>query len=304
MNPPAIDTSKFWKDGYLVIKSVFTKGEIELLRSEVESFSQRIPAGQSKGDILSNDNIELSKIVYDPRILSIAQDILGQVPVYFGDSTISIGSHHRGWHKDNRIPDRFQHHLADWASRYSLIRFGVYLQDHKYYSGGLAVRAESHNPSKIVRKFNKISFPFVSEKVGRRIATRWSIWASNLYGRAKILDTEVGDIVVWNQRTTHSGNALRNRFFPNLKMPKWMEDNLPNSLQREYHKDRIAFFMTYGLEDDHTNRAIEYLKKRKYMVSSWALSEISDATLKMIDPKRLIVKQPPKIDDGWVPPLP
>lgn len=304
MNSLAIDTSKFWKDGYLVVKSIFTEEEIETLRSEVEVFDQAAPSGQSKGDILSNSNIELSKIIYDPRILNIAKEILGEVPVYFGDSTISIGSHHRGWHKDNRIPDRFQHHLADWSSQYPLIRFGVYLQDHKQHSGGLAVRAGSHNPSRLVRKLNKFKFPFVSEIVGRRISTRWSIWASNLYGKARILDTEVGDIVIWNQRATHSGNALRSKLFPRLKMSKWVEDNLPKNLQRSYHKDRVALFMTYGAEGEHLNRAIEFLKKRKYMVNSWAVSEVSNVTLKEIDSKLLVVKQPPEIADDWVPPLP
>jgi len=91
---------------------------------------------------------------------------------------------------------------------------------------------------------------------------------------------------------------------PWLKMPKWLEDRLPESFQRSYHKDRIALFMTYGLEDAHLSRAIEFLKKRKYMVSSWAVSEVSDTTLKEIDPKLLVVKQPPEIASDWVPPLP
>jgi len=156
MSSPTIDTSKFWKDGYLIVKSIFTEEEIEALRSEVESYDQTAPKGQSKGDILSSTNIALSKMIYDPRILSVAKEILGDVPVYFGDSTISIGSHHRGWHKDNRLPDRFQHHLADWSSRYSLIRFGIYLQDHKHHSGGLAIRQGSHNPSRLVRNVRLI----------------------------------------------------------------------------------------------------------------------------------------------------
>jgi len=304
MNSFNIDASKFWEEGYLVIKSIFTQEEIEALRLEVESFDQTVEKGSSRGDILSNENDGISKLIYDPRILGAAKDILGKVPVYFGDSTISIGSHHRGWHKDNRIPDRFQHHLADWNSQYSLIRFGVYLQDHKHYSGGLAIRAGSHNPSRLVKKLNKISFPFLSEKLNRRISTRWSIWAANFYGKARILDIEVGDLVVWNQRATHSGNAIRNKLLPKLKMPKLLEDHLPKRLQRNYHKSRIALFMTYGLDDDHLARAIEYLKKRKYMVNSWKKSEVSNETLEKIDSESLLVKQPPKIADDWVPPLP
>ena len=304
MNSQATDTSKFWKDGYLIIKSVFTPEEIEFFRSEISKRDDSAAGDQSKGDILSNSNPELSKVIYDDRILTIAKEILGGVPVYFGDSTISVGSHHRGWHKDNRLPDRFQHHLADWSSQYSLIRFGVYLQDHKRHSGGLAVRKGSHNRSRLVNRVNKLKIPFMDEIKGRRVVTRMAIWASNLYGRAKILDVEVGDLVVWNQRTTHSGNALRAKLLPWLKMPTWLENKIPEGLIKKYHKDRMAFFMTYGLDDAHLSRAIDFLKKRKYMVNSWAVSTISDTTLGKIDSDALQVKQPPEIADDCVPPHP
>lgn len=304
MNLSSTDNAKFWEDGYLIIKSVFSEQEIELIRSHIESYNATLAKGQPKGDILSNDNDQISEVIYDPRIVGIAKNILGGLPVYFGDSTISIGSHHRGWHKDNRIPDRFQHNLADWSSRYSLIRFGIYLQDHRYSSGGLAVRAKSHNPSRLVRMLNGFKLPFVSDTVQRRVSTRLSVWAANYYGKAKILDIEVGDLVVWNQRTTHSGNAIRSKLFPALKMPKWLEDRFPKSWQRSYQKQRMAMFMTYGLEDSHLTRAIEYLKKRKYMVNNWAVSNIDQKTLEKIDPDQLSVKQPPLIEKDWVPPLP
>ena len=83
-----------------------------------------------------------------------------------------------------------------------------------------------------------------------------------------------------------------------------MEDNSLEKLQRSYHKNRIALFMTYGLEGGHLDRAIAFLKKRKYMVNGWAMSDLSNKTLEKNDSKLLVVKRPPKINDGWVPPLP
>lgn len=81
MNSSSTDTTKFIKDGYLVIKSVFTQEEVESFRSNVEDFDRSATKGQSKGDILTNSNIELSRVIYDSRILNIARDILGDVPV-------------------------------------------------------------------------------------------------------------------------------------------------------------------------------------------------------------------------------
>ena len=298
---PTIDTQKFWKDGYLVIKNVFSQEEIKNFREHAEQFYASWDKKSSAGDILSNSDPELYRVIFEPRILHAARSILGGTPVYFGDSTISYGSHHRGWHKDNRMPDRFKHNYPDWNGKYPLIRFGVYLQDHRSHSGGLGVRQGSHEPSRIVNRLDKLKIAGLSDLKNTRLKTRLSILATNNYGKAKIVDNGPGDLVVWNQRTTHSGNAVRLKATPNIKYPTWFENRVSQSLQLPYEDDRVVLFMTYGLKGDHLSRAIEFLKKRRYMVNSWKASEVSEQTLSEIDKDVLEVLPPPEIPDDWQP---
>jgi hypothetical protein len=116
-----IDTDAFWQNGYLLIRDVFSKTEVEELRKHV---IELFPNGC--GDILSKPF--LREVLLDDRILDMAQKILGGKPVYFGDSSCVKGKISYGWHKDNA--DRRDANAPDWQSKYTLIRFGLYLQDH------------------------------------------------------------------------------------------------------------------------------------------------------------------------------
>jgi hypothetical protein len=80
----AIDINAFWQNGYLLIRDVFRKAEIEGLRKRT---LELFPDGC--GEILSKPF--LREMLLDDRLLDIAQTILGGRPVYFGDSTCRVG---------------------------------------------------------------------------------------------------------------------------------------------------------------------------------------------------------------------
>src|SRR5947209_3238764 len=114
------------ENGYALIRDVFSRDEIEELRKNV------FASADHKGDLMSNPL--LRKVVLDDRVLSIARKILGGTPVYFTDSTCMLGDKSHGYHKDNA--DREDPNAPDWQSNYTIIRFGLYLQDHSRHSGG------------------------------------------------------------------------------------------------------------------------------------------------------------------------
>jgi hypothetical protein len=132
-----------------------------------------------------------------------------------------------------------------WTGRglYTLLRFGIYLQDHSKHTGGLNLRTKSHNTTSLT------------------------------YGKNIHVKTRVGDVGVWSLRTTHSGNGTLVRW-PREVHPE------PND-EKQYAKwriaksggDRIAVFAALGLDDHHTARYVEYLKTRSYMVGMWRKSE-------------------------------
>ena len=137
-----IDKKKFDTDGYLLVEKVFSPAEIEQFRKlayeqyEIDKSKKldfQLPnlptkAKYNKGDLLSKE--KLHPILLDDRILTIAKTILGSDDlIYFGDSSYQIGTGLRGFHRDNI--DRTDLNGPDWQGEYTLIRLGIYLQNHK-----------------------------------------------------------------------------------------------------------------------------------------------------------------------------
>ncbi len=262
---------QFDEQGYLIVRNVFTPDEVAQLRQAAYTYrdqqqklglvKQVKQAASVKGDLLSKE--KLGWVIYDPRIVTIATELLGDTPVYFSDSTYQIGTGTRGFHRDNI--DRYQFGQgADWDGPYPLIRFGIYLQNHDTYSGGIRFKAGSHNAAD---------------------------------GADVFADTRAGDIVVWNMRTLHSGNARRMKVFNSLPLHVGLENRLPNFLFREQQGERVSLFFSYGLEGKHLDRYLEqHIQKRADMQENVRLSTFSTDTLqkaqanniRVLDVKKLV----------------
>jgi len=243
MSTLLIDKKKFDEEGYLLVRNVFSASEIEQFRKlayeqyEIDKSKQldfqlknlNSKAKYNKGDLLSKE--KLYPVLLDDRILQIARTILGSDDIiYFGDSSYQIGTGLRGFHRDNI--DRTDLSGPDWQGEYTLIRIGIYLQDHKDYSGGLKIKVGSHR---------------------------------NANGKAVFVGNEVGDVAVWSLKTLHSGNAVRLKFFPEFSINKaGREGMVPAFLKKDQEHERISFFMTFALRSAHLDRYIrEYSLKRE-----------------------------------------
>jgi ectoine hydroxylase-related dioxygenase (phytanoyl-CoA dioxygenase family) len=275
-NELVIDKQRFDKDGYLLIKNVFSAQEIEQFREDAykqyeidqqKKLDFQLPdlatkAKYAKGDLLSKEL--LHHALLDDRILTIARTILGSEDiVYFGDSSYQIGTGLRGFHRDNI--DRTDMTAPDWQGEYTLVRLGIYLQDHKNYSGGLKVKQGSHK---------------------------------NADGKPVFIDNEVGDVVIWDLKTIHSGNAVRLKLFPNFSINTSGKENLvPSFLKKEQQQERISMFMTFALKSSHLDRYInEYTLKRKdtlehVKASNYNPEQLSLAKQKNVEVLKLLSEQ-------------
>ena len=242
MTEPKVDVDAFWENGYQIVRNVYSRDEIQRIREAALASKSRGP-----GDLLSNPR--LRSVLTDGRLVNIARQILGSDDIWYGgDSSFTINSGQRGFHKDNT--DRNDGNAPDWqGGRYTILRFGIYLQDHSRHTGGLNLRAKSHN-----------LVPLTEGK--------------NIYVR-----TRVGDVGVWSLRTTHSGNGAL------LKFPRWKHPEpsqipkLPKWLVAKPDGDRVAVFAALGLNDAHHDRYVEYLKSRTYMVESYRASKYDEEAL-------------------------
>lgn len=267
MSTSTIDKKKFDQDGYLVLPKTFSTKEIAQFRKlvyeqyEIDKSKKldfqlaNLPtqAKYNKGDLLSKE--KLFHILLDERILQIARTVLGSDKiVYFGDSSYQIGTGFRGFHRDNI--DRTNLDGPDWKGEYSLIRIGIYLQNHKDYSGGLKIKVGTHK---------------------------------NADGKTVFINNEEGDVATWSLKTVHSGNAVRLKWFPGLSIDKG-ENRIPAFMKKEEDKERISLFMTFALHSPHLDRYIqEYTLKRQDTLDHLKASKYGTAALEMAAKKNVEV---------------
>jgi hypothetical protein len=248
-----IDVESYWADGYTVVRNVFTASEVEDLRARA------LHLREYTGELLGRD--EVAHVVYEPRLIEIARTLLGDTPVYFGNSSIKFGFTGRGYHKDNA--DRHDQAAPDWRSRYTLLRMAIYLQDHRHRSGGLNVRRRSH------------------------------LYATADKGWTHYTASGPGDVVIWNLRTSHGASGAILRMAPWLPVTPWLVRHIPEALIAPEEKERIALFITYGLDDIHLERYIRYIRTRKYVVDQWRDRRVSSETMERLQAAPLIWR------DAW-----
>jgi hypothetical protein len=239
---PQVDVDHFWTEGYTIVRGAYSPDEIRTLRAAALASKDT-----ERGDLLVRP--ALRGVLLDGRLVGMARQILGSDEIWYsGDSSMTINSNQHRFHKDNA--DRSDGQAPDWQNgRYTLLRFGIYLQDHYRHTAGLNLRSRSHNATSLT--------------AGRNVYVR----------------TRVGDVAIWNMRITHAGNATL------LKFPKWYSPEpgrgkrLPRWLKAKPDGDRIALFAALGLDDAHHDRYVEYLKTRTYMVGIWRSSVYDEETL-------------------------
>tara|TARA_B110001452_G_C15235253_1_gene427691 strand:- start:140 stop:1012 length:873 start_codon:yes stop_codon:yes gene_type:complete len=251
------------KQGWTLIKGVFSNDEISRFRDN--SLNHGINGGRNNGDLLTHK--DLQKIICDDRITEIAKTLLDDKPVYFGDSSVAVHSIDKrishGFHKDS--PDKVDSNSPSFQSEYSILRFGIYLQDHVSQSQGLLVRSGSHN------------------------------YANTTTGKKVIVPSEIGDVVVWYLTTTHSGNAKRLKYLKNIvladdgvsRFQHFLYYRIPSFFVMPKPLDRISIFFTFGKKDHHLKRYIQYLKGRDYAVNTWINSFWDNKTINLCKEKNI-----------------
>lgn len=117
----------FWRDGFLPYHKILTDDELELYRREYDAEFERAEAGGQWRNLSADHdapiavqktapkqmlqimqmcerNLHFRKLLYDPRILDVIQDIIGPNIMLFHDQALFKPAFHGGevsWHQDN-----------------------------------------------------------------------------------------------------------------------------------------------------------------------------------------------------------
>lgn len=269
----AIDIDAFVRDGYAVVRELFSPTEAEEMRQatieEVESRDREGTAlsdtGSSgrrvylPGDMLTYE--PLRRILLDRRLIEVARQVLGEEPCYWGESGIYVGAHGgaRGWHTDaNTTP-------VTHGPRFPLVRCGLYFQDTARHSDGLAVVAGSHTKD------------VLSRKLSRRLRTGMLPWLGS--PKVKLVETRPGDLVIWDFRLLHSGEVVRFKPAPSLPLPLNWQGHIPASLRVPEERRRVTMFPTFGLPGPDLDSWLERQKTREYMQQIWQASTFPESVV-------------------------
>lgn len=232
------DLAKLRRHGVLLVRNVLTAQEVRTIRTQVEAVvatafrenrhaavDPRYPATRCiGGDLLSMPALRESEyVMLDSRLVAVARCLLGDDIVYFGDSSIRVGSGGRGFHKDFIDPV-----LGPTEGG---LRFVLYLQDHALTSGGLKVRLGSHR------------------------------FTSRHFGRMLNVPTELGDLVVFYLRCSHTGHNVRLRGLPNLCLHPKLENLVPRPFQIALTEERIGLLWTLAAPGPHIHRYIAWIAR-------------------------------------------
>jgi len=235
--------SSYNQDGFIIVRQLFTPEEV----SDIRNSALSLPQDKKHLDLLSIPT--LSHVLLDKRVLGVFRELIGEDLVYYGDSNVSINAPSHGFHKDN--PDRNDPNGPDWIGDYPLVRFGLYTQSHKGLPEGLDLRQGSH------------------------------LHASIHKGKHVQADTEPGDVVFWNARTTHSGFGMTvlGRPVDPSSIAGRLIWKFP-ALRDKPKVKRAVLFGTLAAPGSHLERYILSLKSREYGVKQALDSRHDPAALK------------------------
>lgn len=254
-----LDVDAFWRDGYAILPSVYSDEEVEQMRAEAKEHCQ------SGGELATGP---LKHVLTDGKMVAVARKLLGTDDViYGGDSSATINGKIRAWHKDNT--DRLDKDAPDWDDRYTQLRFGIYLQDHKSHSGGLNLKPGAHDICDLST------------------------------GPTTYVRNDPGDLLVWSMRMTHSGagTLLKNPDAPDPEPNEW--NKFPDDEVAPVHDERIAVFAHVGANDKHARRYLDYLRNRTYIVNAWRKRPFSPELIAELEAAGFTVRDMPSevIDD-------
>jgi hypothetical protein len=213
----------FRKHGYIIVRKFFNNKEVEQLRHacKLKRKGDTIGIAEfnlvtiSKKMIKNLRKIIKNKIIYPCLSLNRADD----KPKHANAEEANT----RMFHVDS-VPDDY-----NFDKDYGIYNTGIYLSDHKNYSGGLKVRPFS-------TRIKMEKFENFKSKINRIINSilkfNFKVLKNEIYlfFNSVNLDTLPGDLIIWDARCHHSGHFRRLKFFKNLSIDPILENILPDFL--------------------------------------------------------------------------
>ncbi len=266
------------RNGFCLVKNFFSPKEVQELRSLI------IQNRDKNQDVYSSIiQCGLGKILMSNKYFNLLKKIIGEDLVYYKDSHLLIdndkqktGTFHIDARNDNVDPS---------SNEYKVWRVGMYLQDHKNFSGGIKMIYASHK--KFLLSSFKKTYHILSKIFRMNLKANFKSFMPSL--KYFNIPSEAGDLIIWNGRTHHCGRFRRLKFLKNLNMHPFFDRALPDFLFAKENEDRLVIFQNWCLKDKTSENYInyrlsqvefeDYWKKNKLLEKDFPSSEFENANI-------------------------
>ncbi len=262
---------QFSRDGYTVVRSLFSPEQIAFYKQELDKLS----VGRSQKWTLPDgvcQNRPFWEVIFNSNILAAVRGLLGGEVKFLQHNDLHVGFSSFHWHRDSVC--RTFGKGPDWdesVEPYQLVRVGIYLQEK---SGGfrLGLVKGTHRPDRLPESERH----FIESK------TSGLTKALNLLGgkdplddRADWVATEPGDCVIFDPRTIHTGS--------------------------DFQGTKYSFFIAYGIENSHFRNHYNYYR---HLREDLNYKELHPELVERLKAANLYADESPdyeNIEGAWLP---
>ncbi len=230
MNTNSTLQQQFQRDGFTIVRSLFSPEQIAFYKQELDQLSD----GRSQKWTLPDgvcQNRPFWDVIFDANILAMVRGIFGDNIKFLQHNDLHVGFSSFHWHRDNVC--RTFGKGPDWdesVEPYQLVRVGIYLQDS---AGGfrLGLVRGTHRPDRLPENERH----FIESKMGGLSKALTLLGGKDpLDARADWVAPAPGDCVIFDPRTIHTGS--------------------------NFQGTKYSFFVAYGVENSHFRNHYNYYR--------------------------------------------
>jgi hypothetical protein len=222
---------QFYKNGFLLIPSVWTKEQIiELKHTLINLFKSEVrfkgDTPQLRMDICARHKELYGLLVHSPLVAAL-KSLLGNDFVYLPEMS-AHSSFYSSWHKDTTSQEAAGHKFQ-WQPNYLMVEAAIYLQDNDEYGGGLDVIPGSHLYPDL--RTNPASAEF---------------WHKIIPPSIYSIPSKAGDVVLFDFRIDHKATSPT----------KSSIDSIPEE------KRKLAIFLACSANNEHAVHYKQFISSR------------------------------------------
>jgi len=241
------ERAAFERDGYHLIRPLFSAAEAADWRNRINATFDIPPEPQGTESISGSTHTladgvttreEFWPIIFNERLLATVRGLIGNDIRYTQHSDLHINLPGGRWHRDNACRDFGVG--KDWdesTTPYRVVRVAIYLSDHDTSGSSLVVLPGSHRRESWTTRREYVLWnrtrSFLRKRGQNDLVPHWFFTSPR-----RVIRTQPGDCVIFDQRLTHAGGVVRGRD------PKY------------------AIYLSYGLDNEHSHNHRNFFLER------------------------------------------